>query len=250
MKNLLAIDIGNSHAKYGYFEGETLTDRWSCPLSEIKDCTARALTQYDSPIAIASVVPRASAELTEILVGREVISVRPEEQKMLTGVDQTMGADRLCDALAAWKIYGKGKKPVVIFGMGTATTMLVVSGEGHVLGGYIAPGLGLTLSSMHKETALLPLLEMTGQSNALGYDTESHMRNGVFVGHCGLVKEWLKAARRQGGKKIIRVATGGWSEAIAVAFPEGKVFDVVDRDLTLKGIRLLAKRIVKDRAGS
>ena len=94
---------------------------------------------------------------------------------------------------------------------------------------------------MHEQTALLPLLQMQGQTDKLGFDTESHMRNGVFVGHCGLVRQWLKTARKAAGDKVIRVATGGWSEAVSAAFPEGKVFDVVDRDLTLKGIFILAK---------
>ncbi len=55
--------------------------------------------------------------------------------------------------------------------MGTATTMLVISGSGHVKGGWIAPLLSITLETLHHRTALLPLLKMEGQTLQLGFDT-------------------------------------------------------------------------------
>jgi pantothenate kinase type III len=130
---------------------------------------------------------------------------------------------------------------VIVIGLGTATTMLAISATGHVEGGFIAPGLGQTLAALHQQTALLPLLDMAGQTIELGYDTETHMRNGVFVGHIGLIREWQALAKRELGKKALTVATGGWSEAISAASKSSKrIFDIVDPSLTLKGIHLLA----------
>jgi pantothenate kinase type III len=82
---------------------------------------------------------------------------------------------------------------------------------------------------------------MKGQTLELGYDTETHMRNGVFAGHIGLIREWQAIAKQQIGKKALTIVTGGWSEAISAAHNSSKkFFDIADPNLTLKGINLLA----------
>ena len=245
MKELLAIDIGNSNTKYGYFVDGILEDRRCYPTAEIEHCTAALIWHKTFPIAISSVVPAAEETLRPLLSTHEVITISAAEQTFLTGMALTMGADRVADAVAAWKSYGKGCRPVVVIGLGTATTMLAISANGHVEGGFIAPGLGLTLAALHQQTALLPMLDMAGQTLELGYDTETHMRNGVFIGHIGLVREWQALAKKEFskelGKKALTVATGGWSEAISAASKCNKrIFDIVDPHLTLKGIHLLA----------
>jgi type III pantothenate kinase len=241
MKELLAIDIGNSNTKYGYFVDGILEDRRCYPTAEIEHCTAALIWHKTFPIAISSVVPAAEETLRPLLSTHEVITISAAEQTFLTGMALTMGADRVADAVAAWKSYGKGCRPVVVIGLGTATTMLAISANGHVEGGFIAPGLGLTLAALHQQTALLPLLDMAGQTLELGYDTETHMRNGVFAGHIGLIREWQAIGKEQLGKKALTVATGGWSEAISAASKSSKkVFNIVDPSLTLKGIHLLA----------
>ncbi|MDP3507184.1 MAG: type III pantothenate kinase [Candidatus Melainabacteria bacterium] len=241
MKELLAIDIGNSNTKYGYFVDGLLADRHCYPTAEIAHCTAALIRDKTFPIALSSVVPAAEETLRPLLSNHEIITIGAAEQTFLTGMALTMGADRVADAVAAWKIHGKGRRPVVVIGLGTATTMLAISANGHVEGGFIAPGLGLTLAALHQQTALLPLLDMNGQTLELGYDTETHMRNGVFAGHIGLIREWQAIAKELLGKKALTIATGGWSEAISAASKSSKkVFDIVDPSLTLKGIYLLA----------
>ncbi|MDQ5933917.1 MAG: type pantothenate kinase [Cyanobacteriota bacterium erpe_2018_sw_21hr_WHONDRS-SW48-000092_B_bin.40] len=241
MKELLAIDIGNSNTKYGYFVDGVLQERHCYPTAEIEQRTAELICQKTFPVAVSSVVPAAEATLRRLLQNHEMTFISATEQPFLTGMAAAMGADRVADAVAAWKIHGKCRKPVVVIGLGTATTMLAISATGHVEGGFIAPGLGLTLAAMHQQTALLPLLDMKGQTLALGYDTETHMRNGVFAGHIGLIREWQAIAKQQIGKKALTIVTGGWSEAISAAHNSSKkFFDIADPNLTLKGITLLA----------
>lgn len=246
MKELLVIDLGNSNVKYALFRDGKLTDTWRHPTAEVKESASAILGKTTCPVAISSVVPVADQHLKEVLAasGREVISVSAASQKLLTGMADEMGADRVADAVAAWHLYGKGRTPVAVIGMGTATTMLVLSGSGHVKGGWIAPGLSTTLETLHHRTALLPLLKMEGQTLQLGYDTDTHMRNGVFAGHIGLVREWLAIADRNlfGFGPTIFVGTGGASKAVQEHGSIGnrKIFDICDPNLTLKGIYLLA----------
>ena len=262
MKELLAIDIGNTNVKFGYFCDGALVNQQSHPVSAVETAAAALLHGNNYPVAYASVAPPVEARLLPLLAKREVIAVSASVQDYLTGMDQTMGADRVADAVAAWKIYGNGC-PVAVIGLGTATTILVISAAGHVLGGFIAPGLNLALASLHQHTALLPLLTMeSAQENAeeqhhrpdrlidatlaLGWDTESHMLNGVFSGHLGLIRQWLELARERVGIDLFAVATGGFSRStlFAQADEQYKLFDSIDSQLTLKGIALIADSVV------
>jgi pantothenate kinase type III len=206
-------------------------------MAQVQESASAILGKTTCPVAISSVVPQAEQVLKALLAKREVISVSAVMQKLLTGMAEEMGADRVADAVAAWHLYGKGRTPVAVIGMGTATTMLVISGSGHVKGGWIAPGLSVTLETLHHRTALLPLLKMEGQTLQLGFDTDTHMRNGVFAGHIGLVREWLAIADRNLFGPTIFVGTGGASKSVQ---ENGNVFDICDPYLTLKGIYLLA----------
>ncbi len=48
-----------------------------------------------------------------------------------------VGADRICNALAARELFGA---PAVVVDFGTALTFDIVDGEGAYVGGIIAPG--------------------------------------------------------------------------------------------------------------
>lgn len=148
-----------------------------------------------------------------------------------------MGADRVADAVAAWRIYGESKTPTIVMSFGTASTLLAIDANGHVSGGWIAPGITAQLEVMHDRCALLPLLAMDKPSLALGFDTETHMRNGVFVANVGAAAQWIKTAASNFASPAVSVATGGWSEVLQNHEP---LFDHVDKTLTLKGVYLIA----------
>jgi type III pantothenate kinase len=201
--------------------------------------------RVDGAVALACVAPTAGAILLDTCkrLGKPVFEIKASAQHFLTGMDDTMGADRVADAVAAWKHYGKGQKPVLVMGFGTATTLLAITAAGHIAGGWIAPGITTTLEVLHDRCELLPLLKMEEYSEAFGCDTDSHMRNGVFLGHVGLAKQWLESGRRDlaalGEKDApIAIATGGWAQAFQQFSP---IFDHIDRELTLRGIYIIAQ---------
>jgi type III pantothenate kinase len=251
MMTLLAIDVGNSNIKYGHFVDGEMIQSWRHEVAADESRSAEIIGQVDAPVALASVVPSATEKIMAACkkFNRSVFSVSACSQKLITGMNETMGADRVAAAYAAYKSYGQCKRPVLLMGFGTATTLLAVTAAGHVAGGWIAPGINSTLEVLHSSCELLPLLKMEGQTEALGFDTESHMRNGVFLGHVGLVHEWLKSAAKQlasgsSGADVhpISIATGGWAQVIQEFEP---TFDVVDEFLILKGVYLIATADVK-----
>ncbi|MBY0359452.1 MAG: type III pantothenate kinase [Candidatus Obscuribacterales bacterium] len=240
MTELLVIDVGNSNVKYALFKEGKLEESWRHTLAEATAQVPATLAKSKAPIILSSVVPSITDVIKKSAGARQLLEISASSQPWLTGMDATMGGDRVADAVGAWKLYGNGK-PVVIMGFGTATTLLAISAKGHVEGGWIAPGLNPTLQSLHEHCELLPLLEMTDQSQALGVDTNTHMRNGVFIGHIGLAKEWIAVASKLLGAEPVKVATGGWAETIHA---ESKIFDHVDQNLTLNGIRLIGEELL------
>ncbi len=236
MKKLLAIDVGNSNVKYGLFLDGKLSKTWKHPSSETETLARSIIASVkNAPCAMASVVPAAAMHIAEACRGRVLLEVNAGAQSVLSNMDSAMGADRVADAVAAYLLYGKGKATVAM-SFGTASTMLALDPGGRVAGGWIAPGLTAQLEVMHERCALLPLLKLDKQSIELGYDTETHMRNGVFVANIGAAREWLETAKRQLGP-VVSVATGGWAKSLQ---KHGRVFDFVDEKLTLKGIELIA----------
>lgn len=241
MKTLLAVDVGNSNVKFGFFKNGRLTRTWRFPTKDIAQAAESVFAECDAPVMVSSVVP----EATGILFGlgmrfdRKVDQVTAKQQTILTGMAEDMGSDRVAEAVAAWKLHGRGRRAVIVLGFGTANTLLAISAQGAVVGGWIAPGMSATLEVLHERCRLLPLLKMERAGGELGDDTDTHMRNGVFLGHLGLAKQWIASAASQlRARKPLVVATGGGSGPLQ-SFE--KVFDVVDPDLTLKGIYLLAQ---------
>ncbi len=256
MKALITIDAGNSHIKYGLFQDGKLAETWRHELDATVELCKQSLSRAEAPVALACVAPSAGVVIKKACekLDRPLFHIKASAQNFVGGMNDTMGADRVADAVAAWKFYGKCSRPVVQMGFGTATTLLAIDAEGVAVGGWIAPGVEPTLEVLHDRCQLLPKLRMEDYSTALGHDTESHMRNGVMLGHVGMVKQWLSAAERNltstsassaparrstaEPSKPVTVATGGWSTSIQ-EFEH--LFDHVDRNLTLLGAYIIAE---------
>jgi type III pantothenate kinase len=67
----------------------------------------------------------------------------------------------------------------------------------------------------------------------LGKDTVSAMHSGIFWGYVSMVEGLIERLRRDHGKDLPAIATGG----LAPLFAEHvKAISIVDPDLTLKGL--------------
>jgi type III pantothenate kinase len=146
------------------------------------------------------------------------------------------GADRLCNALAA---YAWAHGPCVVVDIGTAVTVEAVSNRGHLVGGLIAPGLRLMAESLHRGTEMLPPVRKNGRVT-FGRDTQENIRAGIDAAIEGLIESGIRRARRKVGARAPVVGTGGDAARFAACF------DRVDPLLTLRGVYLsFALHLVK-----
>lgn len=237
---LLAVDIGNSAIKLGVFDDlEDLVERHTLG-PEFASTTADILTSKIESAIISSVVP----DLTPVV--RNSIKARFDVAADILTNDRDLGItinyrpiedagnDRLVNSAAAAHLYGV---PCVVISFGTATTIDVVSKDQELLGGLIAPGVKMSAAALHEKTARLPLVEIEGEFSPTSETTETSIRSGVVLSQIGLVETALSRIETKTGKVKV-IATGGYAEKFAGLC--GKI-DVVDRDLTLKGLSRIAR---------
>ena len=248
---LLAIDIGNTNVTFGVFEGEKLRATWrmATDVHQLADEYAALLlnllhhqgldTSDIKDIALCSVVPPLITAFVDLSQGYFHTKPLVLGPGVKTGVSIRMdnpkevGTDRIADAAAAHHLYSG---PVIIIDLGTATTFGIVSKEGDYIGGIIAPGIGTAAEALFTRTAQLPRIELTHPKRVIGTNTITAIQSGIVYGYTSLVEGMLARIQKELGKKAKVVATGGYASLIA---KETKVFDEVNPDLTLIGLRLI-----------
>ena len=240
-RNLLAIDVGNSRISCGLFKQGALVETWHHPTNDPRGAARTISVNGEGcTLAISSVVPEASDVLRDQLStnGCKPYEVSATKSKMIASIYDTMGSDRLANAVAAWKLYGQ-ENSVLVIDFGTATTLTAVTKEGAFAGGFITLGLGQTLSALHTAAAQLPKARLSSKvSNELAFDTESAILSGTFLAQIGLVEYWIRLARKNLKGDVTTVATGGWAETVA---RHSAYLEFTDPYLTLRGIYLMAE---------
>ena len=144
-----------------------------------------------------------------------------------------VGPDRIVDAVAALKMH---EPPLIIVDLGTATVFDAVSQAGDYLGGAIAPGIGLATDALVQKAAMLRRVELLPPKGAIGSNTAAALQSGILFGYVDLVEGLVRRFKAEIGENAWVIATGGFAQLIA---NQTKVFDAVDPDLTLKGLRLV-----------
>ncbi|MDA0769431.1 MAG: pantothenate kinase [SAR202 cluster bacterium Casp-Chloro-G4] len=248
---LLALDIGNTNITLGIFQGDNIHATWrvATDASKMPDEYGILLNQLlglkgmDSSnvdaVAVCSVVPPLTPVFLELC--RTYFKIEPlvvgagtkTGIRILYDNPRDVGADRIVDAAAALKMYGG---PVIVVDMGTATVFDAVTGDGNYLGGAIAPGMAIAADALFHTTSQLRRVELVSPGVAIGKNTVHAIQSGLVLGYAELVKGMVGRFDRElgGGAKV--VATGGLAPVVA---QEAGVFDAVDPDLTLTGLRLI-----------
>lgn len=247
--NFIAVDVGNTSCAIGYWSQGCVSkvvhvdggfnassDSFRSLYGKLKGAK-----KHIDAIAYASVVPDVDAQWERLAKDFSLRFVKVD----YTAVDEvrryphpeTIGADRLADAVGAIEKYGA---PLIIMDFGTALTAAVVTADKIWQGGVIAPGFPLMRDYLFERTAKLPRMELDfSKVPKIGRSTLSAMQFGALVGYRGMVREIVSELSRNFKCDFKLVATGGFAKKVL-----GKLDMpfVIDQKLTLYGIGLICSR--------
>ncbi|MEI7436911.1 MAG: type III pantothenate kinase [bacterium] len=256
MPNILVIDVGNTSTTLGIFCERGIVRVIRHPTHEpagISSAARRAAgrSQLDGAV-LGSVVPGVNAAWQRMLLS--VYGVAPlmvhHRLKMNVKLDyprpETIGADRIANAVAAWD---KFHRAVIVADFGTALTFDVINSRGAYIGGVIAPGLPLMLDYLSERTAMLPHISLEGPCGAIGRTTREAMRIGALIGYRGMVREIFQHVRSSvpDERQAVFCATGGHAERAI----DGLGLTVeLDQNLTLTGLGLLYQMNLQSSKGA
>ncbi|MFC1808133.1 type III pantothenate kinase [Candidatus Omnitrophota bacterium] len=249
---ILAIDIGNSNIAMGLFKGKKLVCRLRIPTDikrhlvseKIREGLAECRIAHSdiNYAVISSVVPKATSKIKSILKNGFSIRSRIVGQDIKVPIENLyndpnqVGRDRLVNAYACSRLYGY---PAIVVDFGTATTFDYIDQNGAYCGGLITPGVLMTIESLYKRAFMLPKIELKKPKSLVGKDTTESIRSGILYG-MGSMSDGISSkikAQYANKRKIITVATGGLAPLF---MPFCKEIQLVDKDLTLKGLQLLS----------
>jgi type III pantothenate kinase len=239
----LLIDNSNTRTKFALGDGNGLLDwRAVIPTAELDSVAlGRSLDGIVfSGVAVASVVPGKAEVIAAHFEGGNPVHFLGWKSPLGFGFDlespEQIGNDRLANAVALRESHGF---PGIAVDFGTAVTFSALSGKGNFLGGAIAPGMAAMTSYLATRTAQLPEIEPTEPCSAIGGTTVEAMKSGAVFGHRGMIQGILRNMFSELGGSTKVIATGGGAAFAAKGIPE---INIVDQDLTLEGIRLVAAR--------
>ncbi len=248
---LLAIDVGNTHTLAGVYQGEELLHEWR--ISTERSATADELAAYHDQILrlrggsldeldamiVSSVVPTLTngyRQLALKYLDHPAIVVGPGIRTgMSLAIDNPveLGADRLVNAVAAYRRYGG---PCIVVDLGTATTLDVVSEAGVYLGGVIAPGMETSLEALTTRAARLVKVDLIPPERVIGRSTVESMRSGLVLGTVAMIDGLCQQIRDEFSVPTTVIATGGLSGMVAKLSSQ---IDHIDPMLTLEGLRVI-----------
>lgn len=260
---LLAFDIGNTNITIGLFDPRRSfpcpVSSLSCPLllgtwrirTEIERTAEEHFgavrdflewqhcqTREVKGIVLCSVVPPVTVsivEMSERFFGAQPLIVTGDLDLGINNAYQppeSVGADRLVNAVAAAHFYGV---PCIVVDFGTATTFDAIDRNGTYLGGAIAPGITMAAEILFQRTAQLPRVALTTPKRVIGRSTVESIQSGLIFGYVGLVKELVVRFKAELGEAKV-IATGGLARLIA---PLTGIVDEINLDLTLLGLAII-----------
>ena len=247
----LASDVGNTQTTLGLFgEDGAFVRGWrmSTTATDTSDMLHSRLWGFFmkdglsladvTDAGVASVVPaleRAWRRCLEVHLGHDPLVVRAGENygmQVAMPNPRQVGADRIANAIAARTTYGA---PVIVVDFGTATNIDVVDEDGAYRGGAISPGLMLSAGALFSRAAKLASIPVGAPEGALGDSTEAALQSGLVIGAAAQAEGLVARIRAElGAPDATVVGTGGLARTVARATT---LFDAIDPDLTLRGIR-------------
>ncbi len=244
IKRILAIDIGNTAATMGFYEGGRLLDFGSIYYDDIPKYASKIMINGRNnhlDIVISSVFPEITKKVKLSLGTRKgqklwiVGKNLPVKIRHKYNNYNNLGCDRKINAYGAVRMY---RLPILVIDYGTAITFDCIDAKGIFQGGMIIPGPETAYRALGQRAALLPKgLALPGKTKAfLGKNTRECMESGILEGYGSMTDELIRRFRKRYGKNLRVLATGGFAKVIR---PYTQNINIVDPQHSVKSLLAL-----------
>ena len=185
-------------------------------------------------ILFCSVVPKAYKNIKktiEKLLKVNCVELKKLKLKKLLKIkvnQKQIGSDRLANAIS---VIDK-KNNFIVVDFGTATNFDVIIKDNYI-GGILAPGVNLSLSTLSDKASLIPKIKLEKAQSIIGKNTISAIRAGFYHGYTGLIDNIIKMIIKQTGKSFNIILTGGHSSLFKNSI---KNKTIIKKNLTINGV--------------
>jgi type III pantothenate kinase len=227
-QRIVIVDLGNTSSKVGYFEQGKLVERMVLDWNDliVSDVLVNGKGMVTSVI---------SDEQTRLLLQNnpELLLLDGEKKipvQLNYDTPDTLGKDRICNAVAAW-CANKQQNSLVI-DIGTCVKYDFVSDEGIYEGGAVSPGIHLRYRSLNDYTAKLPLLDDVSPADLIGKSTKKAIHSGVINGIQAEINQIITLYEQKYPSLTIFVTGGDMNYFDLVS--KNNIF--ANKNLTLEGL--------------
>lgn len=210
----LAVDLGNTTTRLYIYDGTRRIGKESFP-TLTAEMLEKFLEEHSIRRSILSAVDNDDQDIAEVLHAKtHFIMLSGSTPLPITNfytTPETLGADRICNAVAAAALY-PGKN-VLVIDAGTCIKYDLMNNKNQYLGGSISPGFRMRLDAMHHFTGRLPQLEPQFASG-IGTTTKDSMMTGAFSGIVHEMNGFISDFSKQYDSLVV-IFTGGDSRHFA-----------------------------------
>lgn len=252
---LLALDVGNTKISVGIFEKSKLTfkrnidtiinNHYDILSINLVELFANNNINHNliSSVIISSVVPSIDKilelSLSKILqndinilhIGDKNIILN---LKILLNNSKEVGHDRIVNSISAINKYGKN---LIIVDFGSAITIDIINNNYEYIGGFIMPGINMSLLAMHEYTAKLPHIKFNKPYKLIGNSTKSAILSGIYYSNYYAIKNIINEISEEMKCKMTVIFTGGNSSIYSDLAK--KINAHFEPDLCLNGLNII-----------
>ena len=246
---ILTIDVGNSVLSFGLFSSGKIKKTYYLQTKEILRNVSylNVLKLFEkkdiSHVVICSVVDEINEYIFEYLKEKKVeytfLNKIIKQIGIKTLIKGSIGADRLVNIFFCLKFF---KTPFLIIDLGTATTFDYINNKAIYEGGLIFPGIDISLKALNEYTSKLPIVKFKKIKSVVSNNTKDAISSGFYWGYLSMIEGVIEKIKKEKKENFKVILTGGNSKY----FLDSDLFDLVDKNLTIKSLYLIYKDILKD----
>lgn len=233
----LAIDIGNSRAKFAVFEGNDILFSGESSHDELRNELHNLALKH--PKLNKGIVADVTKRGASLLANWEIFPLfyLNHQSKLPITINyltpQSLGIDRIALASAGRNLFPHSN--ILIIDAGSCITFDFLDANHSFLGGSISPGISMRYRALNDYTAALPRLKPQRPKNLVGKSTSQAIHQGVVGGVIAEIENQIKRFKKE-YENLTVILTGGDAEFL---FKQLKSGIFVRQNFLLEGLNAI-----------